>query len=364
MKVIIAPQEFKGSVKAREVALAMREGVKRAIPYARVHLLPVADGGDGTLDILTEDIRTCQATDPLGQKISVPWGVLSDTAVIEMAKVSGLSLIPQEEQNPLLTTSFGLGEVIEHILDQGYRKFLIGIGGSATNDAGVGMAEALGAVFLNKNGEKIRSLKELERIDLSNLDPRLQECSIEVACDVTNTITGPEGATAIYAPQKGATPAMVEELEAALCHFVEIADSNLSTLIGGGAAGGLGAGAAFFLNAKLQPGIDLILDYLHFDEFLQGADLVITGEGRLEHQALYHKAPLGVALRAKKQNIPTLAIVGSLGVGYSAVHQYGIDAVIPLNFSKETVPKIPVSSAKLIAQATEEALRCARLLIV
>ncbi len=371
MKIVIAPQAFKGSISALEVAKAMRDGVYRAVEDAETVLVPVADGGDSTLETLVEvsagDIRTSRVTGPLGGNIEAQWGAMGDgyTAVIEMARTSGLALVPADKRNPLKATTFGLGEAIRHALDAGFRRFIIGIGGSATNDAGAGMAQALGINLLDSEGRELafggESLIRLDRIDLSGLDKRAIESQFMVACDVSNPLTGPEGASAIYGPQKGATPDMVDLLDAALQRFAEVVKRDVGAEIndvpGAGAAGGLGGGLIAFLRAELRPGVDIVLDTVGLDEQLEGADLVITGEGCLDYQTVYSKAPIGVAGRAEARGIPVIAVSGSLGERYGIVHQHGIAAAMAITRAPMTLDEASNRSAELIANATEEALR-------
>ena len=371
MKVVVAPQAFKGSISALEMANAMAEGVRRVIQDAHVVLTPVADGGDGTLETLVEysrgELRTSQVTGPLGDKITAQWGAMGDgnTAVIEMARISGLALVPIEERNPLLTTTYGLGETIRHALDAGFRRFIIGIGGSATNDAGAGMAQALGIRLLDGRDSELpfggAAVARLAQIDIAGLDRRVRESQFLVACDVNNPLTGPEGASSVYGPQKGATPDMVTELDAALSHFAEIVTGQLGADVdripGAGAAGGLGAGLIAFLNAQLKTGVDIVLDVVGLDEHLEGADLVITGEGCLDRQTLYNKAPIGVAAMAKGRGIPVVAISGSLGEGYIGVHDSGIDAVAAITSAPMTLEEASAGAYELAANATEQAVR-------
>lgn len=371
MKVVVAPQTFKGSISALEVARAMSEGIRRVVPDAEVVLVPVADGGDGTLETLVEgsggQIRTCEVTGPLGERITARWGAMGDgnTAMIEMARTSGLALVPVERRNPLITTTYGLGEAILTALDAGFRRFIIGIGGSATNDAGAGMAQALGIRLLDRDGRDLpfggAALARLERIDTSGLDPRAHESQFRVACDVNNPLTGPRGASAIYGPQKGATPEMVKQLDEALKRFAEVVrrdiGADINDLPGAGAAGGLGGGLVAFLNAELRPGVDIVLETVGLAQKLQNADLVITGEGSLDHSTVYNKAPVGVAARAKALGIPVVAISGSLGQGYYGVHHHGIDAAAAITFAPMTLDEASRRAAELITAVTEEAFR-------
>ena len=371
MKIAIAPQTFKGSISALDAATAMREGVLRVVPDAETVLVPVADGGDGTLETLVEgsdgEVRTATVTGPLGETRTAEWGAMGDgrTAVIEMARTSGLALVPSERRNPQTSTTRGLGDAIRAALDDGFRRFIIGIGGSATNDAGAGMAQALGARLLDADGGELppggAALANLARIDLSALDARAAESSFLVACDVTNPLTGQEGASAIYGPQKGATPEMVESLDAALANFAEVVRRDLGAdvenLQGAGAAGGLGGGLVAFLNAELRAGVDIVLDAVALDDKIAGAHLALTGEGALDYQTVYHKAPSGVAERAGRLGIPTVAIAGTLGEGHELVYARGISAAIPIVDGPMTLADACENAAALIADAAERAMR-------
>ena len=375
MKVVIAPQAFKGSISALEVARAMAEGVRRVLADAEVVLVPVADGGDGTLETLVEgsggEIKFSEVTGPLGDRIVAQWGAMGNgnTAVIEMARTSGLALVPLEKRNPLLATTYGLGEAIRQALDAGFRKFIIGIGGSATNDAGAGMAQAMGARLLDDESRDLpfggTALARLDRIDLSGLDSRARESTFLVACDVSNPLTGPQGAAAIYGPQKGATPDMVAKLDSALKHFAQVAikdvGADIDDVPGAGAAGGLGGGLIVFLKAELRAGVDIVMDTVGLDGHLNGANLVITGEGCLDHQTVYRKAPIGVAERAKARGIPVIAISGSLGEGYDEVHHHGIEAAVAITSAPMTLEEASRRAADLAASATEQALRLMKL---
>ena len=371
MKIVIAPQAFKGSISALDVAHAMREGVLRAVPDAEVALVPVADGGDGTLETLVEGsggtIRDTTVTDPLGQRRDSQWGAMGDgrTAVIEMARTSGLALVPPERRSPLLATTFGLGEAMLDALEAGFRRFIIGIGGSATNDAGAGMAQALGIRLLDSEGNDLphggAALAGLDRIDVSGLDKRAVESEFLVACDVSNPLTGPEGASAIYGPQKGATPEMVAQLDAALKHFAGIVQRDVGADVdqvpGAGAAGGLGGGMMAFLGGELRTGVDIVLETVDLESHLDGADLVITGEGQMDYQTVYAKAPIGVAGRARSRGVPVIAVSGSLGEGYLHVHEHGIDAAAAITSAPMTLDEASNRAAELVASATDQALR-------
>ncbi len=375
MKVVIAPQAFKGSISALDAAAAMSEGVRRVVADAETVIVPVADGGDGTLETLVEGsggkIRSSTVTGPMGETVTAPWGALGDgrIAVIEMALTSGLALVRPEDRDPLNATTYGLGEVIGEALDLGFRRFILGIGGSATNDAGAGMAQALGARLLDAHDRELppggASLARLDRIDTSGLDPRVAESHFDVACDVNNPLTGPEGASAVYGPQKGATPEMVEELDAALLHFAHVAGRDLGADVndvpGSGAAGGLGGGIMAFLDGRLRPGVDIVLDTVGLDGHLDGADLVITGEGCMDFQTVYNKAPIGVARLARRRGIPVIGVSGSLGERFTDVHEEGIAAAVAITRAPMTLAEASEQAAELISAATEQAMRLIRI---
>ena len=344
MKIVIAPDSFKESLTALEVANAIETGFKRIFPNAEYVKLPMADGGEGTVQSLVDATRgrliEAEVTAPLGNQVKSFFGLSGDgkTAIIEMAAASGLHLVPMDERNPCQTTSFGTGELIKQALDLGVQHIILGIGGSATNDGGAGMLQALGLRLLDKNGQSIgfggTALSNLAEIQLADLDPRLQHVQIEVACDVNNPLCGERGASAIFGPQKGATPEMVKELDAALAHFAEIADRDCGKQIkeqsGAGAAGGMGGGLLLLPNVQLKAGVQIVLDNLKFAEQVKDADLVITGEGRMDAQSILGKTPIGVARTAKQFNRPVIAIAGCLREDYEVVYEHGIDAVFPI----------------------------------
>jgi glycerate kinase len=357
MKIIIAPDSFKESLTAPEVAEQIAAGFREVFPAADYRLLPLADGGEGTVAALVAAnsgrIVPVKVTGPLGTQVDAFYGVSGDgrTAIVEMAAASGLTLVPAALRNPLLTTSYGTGELILHALDADLRHFLIGIGGSATNDCGAGMLQALGASLLDQNGHEVGfgggRLGSVVRVDLNKLDSRLAECRIEVACDVDNPLTGAKGASAVFGPQKGATAEMVALLDENLAHFAGLLEREMGQVVsdrpGAGAAGGLGA-ALLALQAKLRPGIELISDLIDMEGTMQGACLVITGEGRIDGQTVYGKAPIGVARLAKRYGIPVIGIAGSLGDGAEQVHEHGIDAIF-------SVVCRPCSLAEALAEA-------------
>ncbi|KPK23148.1 MAG: glycerate kinase, partial [Dehalococcoidia bacterium SG8_51_3] len=326
MKIVIAPQGFKGNLTALEVARAIEEGVKRIVPDAETVLKPMADGGEGTVQALVDatggELITTKVTGPLKEWVNAHWGILSDetTAVIEMASASGLPLVPPEKRNPFITTTYGTGELIRTALDRGCRKLIIGIGGSATNDGGAGMAQALGARFLDADDKELpfggAALARLERIDISGMDPRLANFEVTLASDVNNPLCGPRGASAIYGPQKGATPEMVKQLDAALSHYADVIkrdlDIDLRDVPGAGAAGGLGLGLMVFLKAKAVPGIDVVIRATNLVADLKGAEIVFTAEGRIDCQSAMGKVPTGVALAAKEFGAMVIALAGEV----------------------------------------------------
>jgi glycerate kinase len=326
MRIVIAPNAFKGSLSALEAATAIGEGIRIAIPDADLVLVPIADGGDGTVDALVAatqgERRSLRVRGPLGDPVDAEYGLIEggSAAVVEMAKAAGLALVPKEKRDPRVTTTYGVGELLQHAYDGGARHFIVGIGGSATNDGGAGMAQALGYHLLDDRGLELPpgglALKRLARIHVGGVHANWKETEVDVACDVTNPLTGPRGASAVYGPQKGATPEMVAELDAALHHFAEIIRRDLGVdvepLPGAGAAGGLGAGLVAFTAARLAPGAEMVMAALNLDQRLTGADLVVTGEGRLDSQtARFGKGPAAVARHARAAGIPVVAIGGS-----------------------------------------------------
>jgi len=345
MKIVVAPDSFKGSLTAVEVSDAIAQGVREIFPEAEIVKIPMADGGDGTVQCLVNatggKILREKVTGPLGDEVWASYGILGDkkTAVIEMAEASGLTLVPGNKRNPLITTTYGTGQLIKSALDRGCRKMIIGIGGSATNDGGAGMVQALGAKLLDKDGEEIGfgggELKKLNRIDISNLDNRLSDTKVLVASDVNNPLCGPKGASRIYGPQKGATPELIKQLDKSLSHFAEIIKRDLNKDIkdipGAGAAGGLGASLIAFLDAELRPGIEIIIEIVKLEQSIKDADLVITGEGKIDSQTVYGKTPIGVAKIAKKYNVPVIAVAAIISDDADIVYQYGINTLIKIS---------------------------------
>ncbi|MGQ8773078.1 glycerate kinase [Serratia sp. NA_112.1] len=339
-KVVIAPDSFKESLSAMEVAEAIERGFRQIYPQVQYVKLPMADGGEGTVDSMVAatggEIVRVEVTGPLGQPVTAFYGLLGEgeTAVIEMAAASGLHLAPKERRDPRITTSYGTGELILAALERGVKAIILGIGGSATNDGGAGMMQALGARLLDDQQQPLppggAALARLAQIDLSAVDPRLQQVSVTAACDVDNPLCGPYGASAVFGPQKGATPEMVTQLDAALSHFGSLLQQatgrEVLNALGAGAAGGMGAALLGMLNASLRPGIEIVIETLRLEEALRDADLVITGEGRLDSQSIHGKTPIGVARVAKRNGLPVIGISGSLSKDYQVVHQHGIDA--------------------------------------
>ncbi|MFH0963557.1 MAG: glycerate kinase [Planctomycetota bacterium] len=371
MKIVIAPDSFKESLSALDAARAIEAGVLRAAPGARTEVIPMADGGEGTVDALVaatggrrEKVRV---TGPLGEPVEAAFGILADrqTAVIEMAAASGLPLVPLDRRNPLVTTTFGTGELIRAAFDLGARRFILGIGGSATVDGGTGMASALGVRFLDKAGRALApgggSLVSLAWIDASARDARAAQADFRVATDVDNPLTGPHGAAAVFGPQKGADPEMVEKLDRGLARLAEVIRRDLGTdvenLPGAGAAGGLGAGFVAFLGAKLSPGVELVLDAVDFRARVRDADLVITGEGRLDGTSARGKTPVGVARAAKEFGVPVVALAGSVASDARAVHDLGIDAAFAIVNAPMTLAQAMEGARELLAFAGEQATR-------
>lgn len=375
MRILIAPQAFKGSASAPQVASAIGTGLRRIWPDAVLTIAPIADGGEGTLDVLIQStggtLHEEVVTGPLGTPVRAAWGILGDghTAVIEMAAASGLPLVPADKRNPLVTTTRGTGELIRKALDAGLRRVIVGLGGSGTNDGGAGAAQALGVHLLDARGRELppggAALRLLDRVDVSGVDSRVRASHILGATDVRNPLCGPEGASAIYAPQKGATPEMVERLDRALFHFGEILrrdlGANVLDMPGAGAAGGMGAGLAAFFGAELTSGVELVFDAIGLRARISQADLVITGEGRLDPQGLYGKAPLEAARLARDHGVPTIAIVGGTTDDYGVVYRHGLSGVISIVPRPMDLQEVMDRVSDLIADAAE---RAARLLAV
>jgi len=370
VKIVIAPNALKGSLSASEAAEAMLAGVRQAAPGAELVALPVADGGDGFTAVLVDALEAVPkrrtVSGPVGQAVDATWlySERNRVAVIEMAAAAGLVLLDPAQLAPVTANTRGVGELILAALEQGAQRIVLGIGGSATNDGGMGMAQALGAVFLDNQGKPLEpggdSLIDIAAIDTTGLDPRLKQVNIQVICDVDNPLLGDRGAVRVFGPQKGATPQQVEELEAGMEHLVDVLDAQLGIDVrnvpGAGAAGGLGAGAIVFLDAELQPGAEVVLDLLGFDEVLKGADLVFTAEGQLDGQTAFGKAPAAVAQRSRAAGIPCIAIAGSLGEGVEDLAAVGIDAVYSLCDGPVSLADAMANAAKLIKATATQAM--------
>ncbi len=344
MKAVIAADSLKGSLSSLQAGEAIRAGILRVFPDAEVLVRPLADGGEGTVEALTVgmggELRTVSVTGPLGEKLDAQYGILADgiTAIMEMSAAAGITLLRDEERNPLYTTTYGVGEMIRDAIRKGCRHFIVGIGGSATNDGGIGMLQALGFGMLDAAGNQVafgaRGLEQLKRIDAEKALPELKECSFRIACDVTNPLCGEKGASAVFGPQKGATPAMIRQMDEWLQSYAELsrafnprADRELP---GTGAAGGLGFAFLCFTDAALESGIKIILEETQLEEYIRDADFVVTGEGRLDAQTVMGKAPVGVAGIAKKYGKPVLAFAGCVTPEAAVCNEHGIDAFFPI----------------------------------
>lgn len=344
MKAVVAIDSLKGSLSSMEAGNAIAEGIYRADAEAKVEVRPLADGGEGTVDALVQgmngSLRKVRVTGPLGDKVDAAYGIIEEEkmAVIEMSAAAGITLVPDEKKNPLFTTTYGVGEMIRDAIEKGCRKFVVGIGGSATNDGGIGMLQALGYDFLNSKGNAVpygaKGLEDLAEIRKEHVLPELAQCEFKVACDVTNPLCGPLGASAVYGPQKGATPEMVPEMDQWLADYAKLA-ANCSERAdaehpGTGAAGGLGFAFLTFTNAVLESGIKIVLEETKLEQYIQDADIVITGEGRLDGQTAMGKAPVGVAKLAGKYKIPVLAFAGSVTKDARKCNEEGIHAFFPI----------------------------------
>lgn len=344
MRIVIAPDSFKESMTALEAACAIEEGFKKILPNVKYHKVPMADGGEGTVQSIIDAtggrMKTISVTGPLGEELEAFYGLSGDgkMAVIEMAASSGLDKVPVDKRNPLITTSYGFGELIKDALDEGVEEILLGIGGSATNDGGAGMIMSLGGKLLDKENKMIKptgeGLKDLAEIDTTNMHSRIKEIKIRVACDVDNPLTGKNGAAHIYGPQKGGSPEQIEKLDKYLGHYSdlikEFLHKDIDSIPGAGAAGGLGAGLVAFLDAELEGGGDLLVDIMGLEDKIKSADLVITGEGGINHQTIFGKTPIAVSKLAKRHNVPTIAFSGCLNKGYESIYEEGIHAAFSI----------------------------------
>lgn len=375
MNIVIAPDSFKESLTALEVAQAIEDGFKKIYPNADYIKVPMADGGEGTVQSLADALQgkliRHSVIAPLGDKVEAEFALSGDgkTAVIEMAAASGLHLVPREQRNPSKTTSYGTGELINAALDLGVERIILGIGGSATNDGGVGMLQALGIKFLTHEGKDIgfggAELANIANIDFTALDPRLAHTQISVACDVSNPLCGEKGASAIFGPQKGATPEMVQQLDKALHHFSEIVEQttgkNIRDQAGSGAAGGMGGGLLLLPKVTLKSGVQIVIEAVGLTGIVAKADLVITGEGRMDSQSIQGKTPIGVAKTAKLAHKPVIAITGCLREDYEVVYDHGIDAVFPVIRQLGTLPEILASGRENLISTAQNVARLYKL---
>ena len=369
--IVLAPDSFKESMTAKEVCEAMERGIRKANSQIRCIHVPMADGGEGTMQSLVDAtggrVYSKEVVGPLGNNVVAEYGILGngEIGVIEMASASGIHLVDSEKRNPLITTTFGTGQLIKACLDKGVKKLLIGIGGSATNDGGAGFIQALGGRLLDENGDDLSygggALAILHTIDLSNLDERLKYVSVEVACDVNNPICGKEGASYVFGPQKGATREMIEILDQNLSHYAEVIKEQLGKDViskaGAGAAGGLGAGLMAFLDVKLKSGIEMVIEYANLEEKVRDADMVWTGEGSIDFQTQYGKTPLGVAMIAKKYNKPVIALVGRVGNDIDVLYDKGIDAIFGIMRGVTSIEEALVKGPENVEKTSENIIR-------
>ncbi|MFY0542641.1 glycerate kinase [Brevibacillus sp. H7] len=371
MNIVIAPDSFKGSVSAMEAAVAMEKGIKKCLPDAQTFLVPVADGGEGTMDSLVAATKgqkmEVTVVGPLHTQVKAEYGVLGDgkTCVIEMASASGLTLVPADLRNPMMTTTFGTGQLIKKALDEGYRQFILAIGGSATNDGGIGMLQALGLQLLDSTGKPVgfggAEVQRIAVIDDSTWDTRIAEATFVIASDVQNPLIGPNGASRVFGPQKGATPEMVELLDRHLNHWADLVEAKTGVRLhdrpGAGAAGGIGGAFQAFFPAAMERGIDIVIRYTGLREVLQKADLVFTGEGQIDFQTASGKTPMGVAQEAQKAGIPTFVLAGSIGQGIEELYQYGIQSIHSIVNGPMTLEEAMERAPELLAQKAEQVLR-------
>lgn len=374
-RYLCAPDSFKESLTAMEAARAMAQGIENADHDAEVRCLPMADGGEGTARALVDatggSMHAVPVHDPLGRPVEGHFGLLADgtTAVVETAEASGLALLEAKERNPLIASSYGTGELILAAVRSGAKRIIVGLGGSATNDAGAGLLQALGVRLLDKNGNDLAhggaALANLTTIDISTMDPALKNVAITAACDVTNPLTGPTGASAVFGPQKGASKDDVATLDAALAHFAQVIDSQLGVAVndvpGAGAAGGIGAALKGFLNAEFRPGIAIVIEQSGLDAAAQWADVVFTGEGSIDFQTKFGKTPAGVAETAKRHGKPVIAVAGHIGTGIDELHEVGIDAVFGIAPGAASLSELLADAAANVTRTTEQIVRTLQL---
>lgn len=381
MKIVVAPDSFKGSVTAIEACRAIATGISRVVPKAQIVEIPMADGGEGTVDALIASTggrwRQVVVSGPLGEEVEATYGILGvpqgasngegKTAVIEMAAVAGLALVPEEKRNPLHTTTYGLGQLILDALGHSCRNFIIGIGGSVTTDCGTGFAQAIGVKFFDKSGTEITEpmtgglMGRVAAVDISYLEPRIKQCSFIVACDVSNPLLGADGANRVYSPQKGADAKAVEILEANMTHIIGLIEQRCGKQVrdipGAGAAGGLGAALCAFVGAKLKRGIDIVMRYSRFAEKIRSVDLIITGEGQIDETTACGKTISGIAAVAAEQSIPVIALAGSVGPGAEKVLETGVKAILRICSGPMSIEQAMQEGSRLLADAAERALR-------
>lgn len=373
MKFLFASDSFKGSLSSEQIIRLLTDSANRIFPGCQVTGVPIADGGEGTVDavitVTKGQMVSVPVHGPLMEETTAAYGVFGgDSAVIEMAAASGLPMIPSDKRNPLNTTTYGTGELIRHALDCGYRKLSIAIGGSATNDGGMGAMAALGVRFLDKDGKDLTGtgsdLARVSDIDMSGLHPAVAEAEITVMCDVNNPLTGPDGATYTFGKQKGGTPEILDQLEAGMKNYAAvILEKNgvdVDKIAGSGAAGGLGAALCVFLNASLKSGIETVLDLIDFDRLLEDTDLVVTGEGRIDWQSAFGKVPSGIGMRCKKKGVPAVAIVGGMGDGADKIYEFGVESIIPTINGAMDIEEALKRAEELYADAADRLFRMIR----
>lgn len=369
--IVLAPDSFKESMTAKQVCEAMESGIKKANHNIHCVHVPMADGGEGTMQSLVDatdgQVYSLKVVGPLGNEVEAQYGILGqgEVGVIEMSSASGIHLVPTEKRNPLITTTYGTGQLIKACLDCGVKKILIGIGGSATNDGGAGVIQALGGKLFDKSGNELGfgggELGKLDRIDLSRFDSRIEDVTIEVACDVNNPLCGEKGASYVFGPQKGAYKDMIEILDNNLHHYADIIKKQFAKDVliqaGAGAAGGLGAGLMTFLNGKLKKGIEMVIEYTGLEEKVKNADMVWTGEGSIDSQTQYGKTPLGVALVAKKYDKPVIALAGRVGDGIEVLYENGIDAVFCIMNGPASLEEALINGNKNVERTSGNIIR-------
>ena len=373
MKLLFASDSFKGTLSSEQIIRLLTDSANRIFPGCETVGVPIADGGEGTVDaviaVTKGELRTVPVHGPLMEAAQASYGVFhGDSAIIEMAAASGLPMVPVQKRNPLDTTSYGTGELIKDALDHGYRRLSIAIGGSATNDGGMGAMRALGVRFLDADGKELAGvgadLEKVADIDVSGLHPAVKEAEITVMCDVNNPLTGPDGATYTFGKQKGGTPEILDELEAGMKQYAAVMRDKLGldveNLAGAGAAGGLGAALCGYLHAELKSGIETVLDLIDFDGLLEGTDLVVTGDGRIDWQSAFGKVPSGVGMRCKAKNIPAVAIVGGMGDGAEKIYEFGVDSIVPTINGAMSLEEALERAEELYLSAAERTFRMIR----